>query len=105
MLIDSMGRKGWRGAPVDVVEMVDGGFTTIDNSRVLAAGHADIELRARVHDFDDGVSRWTSRQLSRRLGEQPSTWGDAASLRIASQKASFRRVHPTGSHITTWRGN
>ena len=46
-IIDSMKAKGWDGAPIDVVRMPDGNLTTIDNTRVLAARYAEIDVQAK----------------------------------------------------------
>ena len=51
-IIDSMKAKGWDGDPIDVVRMPDGNLTTIDNTRVLAARYAEIDVQANVHAFD-----------------------------------------------------
>ncbi len=39
-ITESMKAKGWVGDPIDVVKMPDGKFTTVDNTRVLAARKA-----------------------------------------------------------------
>ena len=52
-IIDSMKAKGWDGDPIDVVRMPDGNLTTIDNTRVLAARYAEIDVQANVHAFDE----------------------------------------------------
>src|SRR5450759_5740009 len=36
-IAESMRADGWVGDPIDVVRMPDGGLTTIDNTRVVAA--------------------------------------------------------------------
>lgn len=48
-----MKAKGWDGDPIDVVRMPDGNLTTIDNTRVLAARYAEIDVQANVHAFDE----------------------------------------------------
>jgi len=48
-IIESMEADGWVGEPIDVVEMEDGGLTTVDNTRVFAAGQTDTEVQAIVH--------------------------------------------------------
>lgn len=40
-----MSANGWKGDAVDVVHMSDGEFTTIDNTRVLAAREAALMFR------------------------------------------------------------
>ena len=39
-LIESMKKDGWKGDPIDVVNMSDGAPTSLDNTRVLAARQA-----------------------------------------------------------------
>ncbi|WP_143742420.1 hypothetical protein [Roseateles chitinivorans] len=40
----SMRANGWKGAPIDVVRMSDGSLTTFDNTRLLAAQRAGINV-------------------------------------------------------------
>jgi len=76
-IIESMEANGWVGDPVDVVSMEDGGLTTVDNTRVFAAGETDTEVQAVVYDASDPLP---ANQVDRFIGpngEVPSTWGDA----------------------------
>ncbi|GFN30052.1 hypothetical protein [Paenibacillus xylaniclasticus] len=41
-----MKANGWQGSPIDVVKMPDGKLTTVDNTRVLAARNAGINVEA-----------------------------------------------------------
>ncbi|MGD6842177.1 hypothetical protein ACQCVH_06600 [Bacillus infantis] len=43
-IIEGMAKNGWVGDPIDVVRMSDGGLTTIDNTRVVAARAAGIDV-------------------------------------------------------------
>ena len=52
-IIGSMKKNGWKGAPIDVVEMPDGKITTIDNTRVAAAREAGIDVKANVRKYSD----------------------------------------------------
>lgn len=95
-IVESMRKNGWMGEPIDVVEMPDGSFTTLDNTRLVAAKQANIEVQAVVHSYqellpEDLVDRFTTSQ-----GE-PKTWGDALSLRIGKQNKQFRTTYPTGT--------
>lgn len=45
-----MKANGWKGDPIDVVKMSDGKLTTIDNTRVVAAREAGIDIQAILHD-------------------------------------------------------
>lgn len=105
-IIDRMKLKGWDGEPIDVVVMPDGNFTTIDNTRVLAARYAEIDVQANVHAFDellpqdiDLIERFTTPK------GVPQTWGDAVLLRIGKQNSGYRNTYPLGSNIIGWSGN
>lgn len=81
-LVTSMRTNGWRGSAIDVVEMPGGGLTSIDNTRVLAARHAGIDVLANVRMYDEPITD-PYRALQLRAGDTvPRTWGEAASLRI-----------------------
>ncbi|WP_051856618.1 DUF6531 domain-containing protein [Streptomyces sp. NRRL S-1868] len=104
-IIESMRKNGWNGDPIQVVEMPDGGLTTIDNTRVVAARHAGINTQAVVHKYDEPlpdqeqIDRFTTRK------GVPESWGDALSLRIGKQAAGYRNRYPMGSPLTAWDGN
>ncbi len=95
-ITDSMRSDGWVGAPIDVVRMPDGDLTTIDNTRVLAARQAGIDVSANIHGFDeplppDMIGRFTTRTGS------VTTWGQAVGQRIGRQNATLRTTYPLGS--------
>ncbi|WP_425543455.1 DUF6531 domain-containing protein [Streptomyces luteireticuli] len=104
-LVDSMRAKGWAGDPIDVVKMPDGGLTTIDNTRVVAARHAGIDVKVRVHAFDEVLPN--QQQIDRLTTPKgiPETWGDAVGLRIGKQSAKYRNRWPMGSPYTSWDGS
>ncbi|MEV3952312.1 hypothetical protein AB0K57_32550 [Streptomyces halstedii] len=104
-IIDSMRANGWAGLPIDVVRMPDGGLTTIDNTRVVASGHAGIDLQAVIHPFDEPLPDQTQIDRFTTRKGVPSTWGDAISLRIGKQAAAYRNRYPMGSPWTGWDGN
>ena len=94
--IDDVTDKGWDGDPIDVVRMPDGGLTTIDNTRVVAARQAGIDVQANIHAYDDllpveYIDRFTTKK------GVPTTWGDAITLRIGKQNSTFRNNNPFGS--------
>ncbi|WP_217199702.1 putative T7SS-secreted protein [Streptomyces buecherae] len=104
-IIDSMHRNGWKGEPIDVVRMPDGGLTTIDNTRVLAARYTSTPVLARVWDYSAPLprelveaDRFTTRKIT------PETWGDAVMARIGNQSSKYRNAHPMGSDVTGWNG-
>jgi hypothetical protein len=73
-LVQSMSKEGWVGKPIDIVAMPDGTLASIDNTRVLAARQAGINVEANVRAFDEAITD--------EKGNVPDTWGDAALLRI-----------------------
>ncbi len=93
----SMRASGWKGDPIDVVRMSDGSLTTFDNTRLLAAQRAGINVQAVVHDAGAAfpAGRWTPRS-----GVQPATWEDAIRARIQQQNSGFRNTYPSGSPYT-----
>ena len=98
-LVQSMKADGWVGKPVDVVRMSDGTLTSIDNTRVLAARQAGIDIQANVRGFDEAITN-QARQASLRVGDTlPKTWGEAAALRIG--KAAQNDVIKNGG-VQNW---
>ncbi|MFD8380563.1 putative T7SS-secreted protein [Streptomyces sp. NPDC059679] len=104
-IIDSMKRNGWAGDPIDVVRMPDGGLTTVDNTRVIAAHHAGIDVQARVHEFDEPLADPVRVLTLTTKKGVPETWGDGILLRIGKQSSLYRRTYPMGSPWTGWDGN
>ena len=103
-IIDSMKMNGWTGEAIDVVRMPDGKLTTIDNTRVLAARYAEIDVQANVHAYDELLSNNLIERFTTSKGS-PKTWGEAVSLRIGKQNSKYRSLYPQGSNITGWKGN
>lgn len=100
-----MRENGWVGNAIDVVRMPDGDLTTVDNTRVLAASRAGINVEALVHAFDAPLPEAMAGRFTSPNGVLPSTWGEAIVNRIEGQGAQFRSLHPSGSPITGWSGN
>ncbi|RZQ63632.1 hypothetical protein EWH70_13385 [Amycolatopsis suaedae] len=100
-----MKANGWVGEPIDVVRLPDGRLTTLDNTRVVAARHAGIDVRARVHEYDEPLPDADQIERFSTTRGTPSTWGDAVRLRIGKQSASYRNRWPEGSPWTSWDGN
>lgn len=94
-IIQSMKKIGWKGDPIDVVEMPDGIYTTIDNTRVVSAREAGINVQANVHGYNDPLPSNYIKRFTTGKGV-PETWGKAIELRIGKQKASFRNENPYG---------
>lgn len=95
-IIESMAKNGWVGDPIDVVKMADGGLTTIDNTRVVAARAAGIDVQAVVHNADDLLPESLIERFTTKQGV-PTTWGEAIELRIGKQNSGFRINNPYGS--------
>jgi hypothetical protein len=104
-IIQSMRTSGWKGDPIDVVRMPDGGLTTIDNTRVVAAHHAGIDVQANVHAFDAALPEGMVPRFTTPKGGVPSTWGDAVTNRIGNQKPGWQNCYPMGGPFTCWSGN
>jgi RHS repeat-associated protein len=99
----SMRASGWKGDPIDVVKMPDGKLTTIDNTRVVAAGRANIMVKARVRSANDPLTPDEVRRFTRTRGNKtivPSTWGEAINARIWGQSRGFSTQYPNGSPFT-----
>ena len=94
-IIQSMKANGWQGDPIDVVEMPDGIYTTIDNTRVVSAREAGINVEANVHGYNDPLPNEYIERFTTKKGV-PKTWGEAIELRVGKQKASFRNGNPYG---------
>lgn len=90
-----MKANGWQGDPIDVVEMPDGIYTTIDNTRVVSAREAGIKVEANVHGYNDPLPSEYIERFTTKKGV-PKTWGEAIELRVGKQKASFRNGNPYG---------
>ncbi len=103
---ESMSKEGWKGEAVDVIEMPDGKLTSMDNSRVRAAKEVGIDIRAKVRAYYEALSgeiveseRFIKRNGRDEIMENPTTWGEAVSNRIANQPAHFRAKEAGyGSH-------
>jgi hypothetical protein len=91
---------GWQGAPIDVVRLPNGTLVSVDNTRVLAAHRAGIEIRAVVHKAGDALPSGFAQRFTPRSGIAPQTWGEAVLNRINSQNRLFRETYPEGAPVT-----
>ncbi len=94
-----MRANGWKGDAIGVVKMGDGGLTTLDNTRVLAASRTGINVQANVRNATDRLPTNMVERFTTKKGV-PSTWGDAVNLRIGKQSAGWRRSNSNGSMYT-----
>jgi RHS repeat-associated protein len=104
-IIQDMKTNGWNGPPIDVVRMQDGTLKTLDNTRLMAAKYANINVSAVVHDSTEIIPADLASRFSDRSGGLPVTWGDAVVYRINTQNNIYRATYPNGSDITGWNGN
>ena len=104
-IIGEQRANGWVGDSIDVVRMPDSGLTAIDNTRVVAAHQAGIDVQALIQGFDDRFRRSSSAVFTTSKGGVPSTWGDAILNRIGGHNSLFRNTYPFGSPFTGWSGN
>ncbi|MDO7930378.1 DUF637 domain-containing protein [Pseudomonas sp. KFB-139] len=93
-LVKGMRASGWNGDPVDVIKMPDGKLTSMDNTRIAAAREAQIDVKARVRDFDEPL---TPAIQEARGWQRFSTWGEAITGRISKQSGGFSNSNPYGS--------
>lgn len=91
-----MQANGWRGDAIDVVKMGDGGLTTIDNTRVLAASRAGVNVQANIRNASDALPANMVERFTTKKGV-PTTWREAVQLRIGKQNSGFRNTYPNGS--------
>jgi hypothetical protein len=103
-VVASMRVSGWVGESIDIIRMPDGGLTTLDNTRVLAAEEAGIDVEANVHSFDESLPDQLIARFTTPKGGAPKTWGEAVMNRIGAQNAPFRNAWPFGSPLTGWSG-
>ena len=82
--VESMKRDGWNGDPVDIVIMPNGTATSMDNTRILAAREANIEVKAKVRDFNTPLTKAESERFKVNC-KTPNTWGEAIKLRVEKQ--------------------
>ena len=103
-ITESMKANGWVGDPIDVVKMSDGKLTTVDNTRVLAAKNAGIDVQANIHVASDPIPADVAVRFTSKNGTIPKTWGEAVTNRINNQNSTYRTTYPNGSYITGWDG-
>lgn len=97
-MIESMRSEGWKGEPVDAVRMPDGGISSVDNTRVLAAREAQIPLEANVHEPAELLTSHELERFDPTQGDPVETWGDVALNRIQGQRPRvWSESNPFGS--------
>jgi LysM repeat protein len=99
-IVASMRSDGWRAdrGNIDVVQMPDGRFTSVDNTRLLAAREAGIDVSANIRSFDERLNAEALERFARpNRGFFPETWGDVIGARIANQSRNWSMQNPYGS--------
>lgn len=95
----SMKANGWKGDPIDIVKMKDNIYTTVDNTRLLAAQKAGINVKAVAHNYDDLIPEEMANRFLNKQGVAPKTWGEAVENRIQNQNKQFRTNNANGSFV------
>jgi len=98
-IVTSMQKNDWKGEAIDIVKMKDGIYTTVDNTRLLAAQRVGINIQANAHNFDDLIPEEAAGRFLGKDGSVPTTWGEAVGNRIKSQNAQFRNTNENGSFV------
>jgi hypothetical protein len=96
-VLESMQKNGWKGDPIDIVKMEDGIFTTVDNTRLLAAQEAGINVKANAHSFNDVIPEEVAKRFANKEGQLPKTWGEAVKNRMANQNSSYKAENVSGN--------
>jgi len=81
--------------PIDIVKMGDGMYSTIDNTRLLAAQKLGLDLKATVHAFDDALPKTMLDRFENpaKAGEFAKTLGEAIQFRTGRQTGGFAEKH------------
>jgi hypothetical protein len=95
-IVDSMATYGWKGGPIDVVQM-GGRLVTIDNTRLWAAHLTNTPVQAIIRSANESLPASMAGRFVSRTGVEATTWGEAVVIRIANQNAVYRSLFPGGS--------
>ena len=98
-LTASMRANGWVGEPIDIVKISDGTLVTADNTRVLAASRAGIDVEAIVRHGSEALPTEMVARFTTPSGV-PRTWEEAVKFRIGNQNRTWSKQYPNGSYIT-----
>jgi RHS repeat-associated protein len=79
---------------IDIVKMGDGIYSTVDNTRLLAAQKLGLNIKATVHAFGDALPEgMQNRFKSNATGSYAKTWGEAIEFRTGNQSGGFSEQH------------
>ena len=88
--------------PIDIVKLDDGMYTTIDNTRLLAAQNENLSIKANIHNYNDALPDGMLNRFKspNKRGEFAKTWGEAVEFRTNSQGSDFKKNYGgTGSFV------
>ena len=79
--------------------MQDGIYSTVDNTRLLAAQKLGVNVNAAAHAYDEALPEsMLSRFKNNKTGEYATTWGQAVEYRVANQSGGYAKTYAgTGS--------
>ena len=80
--------------PIDIVKMGDGIYSTVDNTRLLAAQKLGVNIKSNAHLFGDALPEsMLQRFKNNATGEYAKTWGEAIEYRTGNQTGGFAEKH------------
>ena len=88
--------------PIDIVKMQDGMYSSIDNTRLLAAQNEGMGIKGIVHNYSELLPDEMAKRfgLKSKTGEYAKTWGEAVEYRIQNQSKAFREAYTgTGTFV------
>lgn len=102
-ITDSMKKDGWLESegPIDVVELPEGGYTSLDNTRIMTAQDAGIQMEARVHKYNERLPSTMNKRFKHPKipGDFAQTWGEALEYRLFRQNLDFQhQCFPVGTY-------
>ncbi len=88
--------------PIDIVRMKDGIYTTVDNTRLIAAENLGVDVKATAHTYEEALPESMSTRFANPdgSGQYAKTWGEAVEFRTNDQSAAFRKAYGgTGTFV------
>jgi hypothetical protein len=80
--------------PINIVKMEDGIYSSVDNTRLLAAQRLGVNIKSAVHTFDEALPenmvKWYK---NNKTGEYAKTWGEAIQFRTSNQSGGFAKQY------------
>ena len=101
-VLNSMRKNGYDPSqPIDIVRMKDGMYTSLDNTRLLAAQDAGVNIHAVAHNYDDLLDAATKEramgQYFKKTKKEINTWGEYIEARAKDQGSQWKREFSSGS--------